>query len=145
MLARPARTRTTLLLAALVIAACGSRTGLELDTGSLEHVGTTTAPDGGGGSGSGGSSGGVGPVLCGPTPTVLATGQRGTVSLAVDDSNVYWTNQPWGDTTNGSVQRVALAGGTPTTLASSPSTRPACTGTTSGTAPSSPSRSVAAR
>jgi sugar lactone lactonase YvrE len=103
------------LLVALAIVACGARTGLDLDTGSLENVGTTGAPDSGGGSGS--SSGGVGPVLCGPTPRMLASGPDGSVSLVLDANNVYWTAQPYGNVADGGVLSVPLAGGTPTTLA----------------------------
>jgi sugar lactone lactonase YvrE len=44
-------------------------------------------------------------------PTTLATGGR-PQGVAVDETNVYWT-----DSASQSVQRVPLAGGTPTTLA----------------------------
>ncbi|HEY6459805.1 MAG TPA: hypothetical protein VIY73_06625, partial [Polyangiaceae bacterium] len=54
----------------------------------------------------------------GGPPTTLASGQDGPHGIAVDGSNVYWTNQGDGFDPDGSVMKVPLAGGTPTTLAS---------------------------
>jgi hypothetical protein len=54
----------------------------------------------------------------------LATGQAYTSSIAVDEINVYWTNRvsfsvQWGyDDGVGTVMKLPLGGGTPTTLAS---------------------------
>jgi len=45
--------------------------------------------------------------------TVLATGQQGAYSIAVDSTSVYWNNY----VVNGSVMKVALDGGDPVTLA----------------------------
>ena len=49
----------------------------------------------------------------------LATGQNTVFDLAIDSTNVYWND--WGQQTptmtNGSLMRVPIAGGTPTTIA----------------------------
>jgi hypothetical protein len=44
--------------------------------------------------------------LEGGAPSVVADGQRGVLSLAVDGKNAYWTSMP-----NGHVLGVPLAGG----------------------------------
>jgi hypothetical protein len=51
---------------------------------------------------------------CNGAPTVLAV-DTGVVALAVDATNAYWITQV------GTISKVGLAGGTPTTLASGPS------------------------
>jgi hypothetical protein len=53
--------------------------------------------------------------LDGGAPVTLATAQAGTLGLAVDDRNVYWTNQL---KLTGSVASVPKAGGVVTTIAS---------------------------
>jgi sugar lactone lactonase YvrE len=50
----------------------------------------------------------------GGSPVMLAAGQNQPISIAVDDVNVYWTNEGG----SGSVMKVPVGGGTPTTLAS---------------------------
>jgi hypothetical protein len=56
----------------------------------------------------------------GGTPKTLAAAQASPASLAVDGTNVYWTN--YGTLANnyadGSLMSVPVAGGTPTVLAS---------------------------
>lgn len=50
---------------------------------------------------------------CGPTPTVLASGQQGPSALAVDATNVYWVNvlpQAAGSAGHSQVMRCAIAG-----------------------------------
>jgi hypothetical protein len=58
----------------------------------------------------------------GGTPTMLATTERSVAGIALDATNVYWTeaSSPATDisTSDGSVRFVPLAGGMPTTLAS---------------------------
>jgi len=62
--------------------------------------GRAAGPGGGAGSSGGG------------TPAVLASGERGAWAIAVDATNVYWTNQE-----ARTVMKVPIAGGTPVTLA----------------------------
>lgn len=62
--------------------------------------------------------------IAGGTATVLATGQSVPQGIAVDGTSVYWANEgtgigPDGGTEwNGSIMKVPVDGGTPTTLAS---------------------------
>jgi hypothetical protein len=51
----------------------------------------------------------------GGTVVTLANGLKDPAAIAVDASNVYWTNNIYG---YGSIMRVSKAGGTPTVLAS---------------------------
>jgi len=51
---------------------------------------------------------------CVPGPVLLASGQNGARSIAVDATYVYWAD----DNSPGAVMRVSKAGGTPTTIAS---------------------------
>jgi hypothetical protein len=92
-------TNVRLLLAAAVVAACGSRTGFDLGAAAV------VAGDAGTGSSS----------PCGAQPTVLASGQPDPVDLAVDATSVYWTTQPIGNPSAGSVVKVPIAGGPTTT------------------------------
>ena len=48
----------------------------------------------------------------GGSPTILVSGLRAPLDLAIDSTSVYWT------TFAGTVMKVPLGGGTPTTLAS---------------------------
>lgn len=48
----------------------------------------------------------------GGTAQTLTSGQAGPFDIAVDSTNVYWTNQ------DGTVMKVPLGGGTPVRLAS---------------------------
>jgi hypothetical protein len=48
---------------------------------------------------------------------LLAQGQTAPLQIAVDDTNVYWTNQGDGMSIHGSVVKVPIAGGAPVTLA----------------------------
>ena len=52
-------------------------------------------------------------ICSGGCLTLLASGQDGADAVAVDDTNVYWT-----DHGNGTVMKEPIGGGTPTTLAS---------------------------
>jgi hypothetical protein len=58
-------------------------------------------------------------ALGGSPQTTLATGQTRPITLAVDDTNVYWIDQTSGYATPavGSILKVPIAGGTPTVLA----------------------------
>ncbi len=49
----------------------------------------------------------------GGSPVILADGQNQPIDIAVDGTNVYWTNEGG----SGSVMKVPTSGGTPTTLA----------------------------
>lgn len=69
-------------------------------TGQVDVGQVWMAPPGGGGQG-----------------TLLATGQTAPKQIAVDDQNVYWTNQGDGVSIPGSVVKVPIQGGTPVTLA----------------------------
>jgi hypothetical protein len=55
---------------------------------------------------------------CGAAVTTLAAGQGGPFAIALDESNVYWLNNNAGQ--GGEVMKVALAGGTPVILGTSP-------------------------
>lgn len=56
---------------------------------------------------------------CGGMPTVLAAGQYGSNTLAVDATAVYWTNEGDGTPSTGTLVKCAVGGcgGTPTILA----------------------------
>lgn len=65
--------------------------------------------------------------VTGGTPTTIATNQDWPWAIAVDDNNVYWTNYDngsagtvgapgLGQTTSGTVMKVAVTGGTPVML-----------------------------
>ncbi len=69
-------------------------------TGPLDVGQVWMAPPGGGGQGK-----------------LLADGQTAPLQIAVDDQNVYWTNQGDGISIRGSVVKVPIQGGTPVTLA----------------------------
>jgi hypothetical protein len=61
-------------------------------------------------------------ALSGGTPRTLASNQ-GPVGIAVDATSVYWTD--WTDSGEGTVMKVPIGGGDPTTLASGQSS-PSC-------------------
>jgi hypothetical protein len=63
------------------------------------------------------SCGGQGCVMGVCTPTTIATMLDNAYALALDNTNVYWTEQGTG--TNGLVVQEVVGGGTPITLASS--------------------------
>jgi hypothetical protein len=65
-----------------------------------------------------GSAGGSASATSGPIKT-LASGQSSPYGVAVDSTSVYWTNSGVG-TSDGAVMKVPIGGGTPTTLASGP-------------------------
>ena len=61
----------------------------------------------------------------GGTPSILATNDQYPGSLAIDGTNIYWTQAPFSYRTNdgvtpdqGTVMKMPLGGGTPTTLTS---------------------------
>jgi hypothetical protein len=56
--------------------------------------------------------------LDGGLPTVLAVDQKVPWGIAVDSTNVYWTNLSLDDLSAGAVMKVPLAGGSPVALAS---------------------------
>ena len=55
--------------------------------------------------------------LDGGTPATIASGQADPAGIAVDATNVYWTNNASGNGA-GTVMKVPLGGGSPTALAS---------------------------
>jgi hypothetical protein len=124
--------------ACLLIAACGSRSGLGLDFEALAGAGGSALGGSGGGSGaagSGGSGGGVvggsggsdppdaGSALCpaGSAPVVLAAGAQTADAhgIALDAGFVYFTRAPY--TSAGAVMRVSRFGGSLESLAPSES------------------------
>jgi hypothetical protein len=128
-MAQPHRSTLTLLLAgspALTVcglAACEQLIGLE--PGELRATTTTTSTSttgtpsqgGGGVGGAGGSgghaSGGSAGAAGGSAVVVLAIEQPDPLMIAVDETNVYWTNEA----SSGSVVRVSIDGGSPTVIA----------------------------
>ena len=108
------------------LSGCGARTSLPDANGS-------GAPDGTGGSvaaaggttGSGGGSpsagsGGSGPCQPGEPPVMLASGQMGPESIAIDSTRAYWTDA---DSFSGRVMSAPLAGGAAAEVATA-QTRP---------------------
>jgi hypothetical protein len=61
----------------------------------------------------------IGGVPDGGVPTTLASGQANPFSVALDSTDIYWTNEGsiGGTSNNGSVVKVSFSGGTPTILA----------------------------
>jgi hypothetical protein len=79
--------------------------GIALDTTATNVYWTVNAPNG---------QGAVMKVArAGGTPTTIATGQNFPAGIAVDATNVYWTNN-----LDGTIMKAPLAGGTPTVIAS---------------------------
>src|SRR6476659_6473839 len=86
----------------------GSRSTAALALGYALGCATGCGGDGPAGPGSGGLGGAGG----GGTPTVLAANEPGAWAIAVDATDVYWTNQD-----ARTVMKVPIAGGTPVMLA----------------------------
>src|SRR4029079_2605938 len=87
---------------------------------ALAAFAAAVAGCGGGGAagpGAGGAGGGAAGGNGGGTPIVLASGEVGAWAIAVDATNVYWTNQE-----ARTVMKVPIAGGTPVRLAMGAST-----------------------
>jgi hypothetical protein len=122
-------------LLAAVLPSCGgddSATTTLSDAGDASHVGMEAAPpDTGGGVDTGLTDSPVVPTDApqdapqeadsGPSlPVVLASGQDSPTGIALDATYVYWTNNAAASDagTGGSVNRVAIAGGSVSVLAS---------------------------
>ncbi|HMG57155.1 MAG TPA: hypothetical protein VK601_26830, partial [Kofleriaceae bacterium] len=89
----------------------GSTTGSDAGSSTCSsQIDLTSDPDNCGACGHSCNGGACQASLC--QPVALAIGQNNPQGIAVDTGNVYWTS---GD---GTVQRMAIAGGAPTTLAS---------------------------
>jgi hypothetical protein len=112
--------RSWVMSGSLLLAACGSRSGL-LGVGDEAPLGSGGVGGGGGVSGIGGSgvggNGGAGGVTpqCAPSggPTELANGVEGAHAIAVDGTHVYFTIAKDG----GSLFRVPKLGGAKETIA----------------------------
>src|SRR5262245_16644592 len=96
----------------IVISGCMAAQVTRLLAKSLFALAVGAAAACGSGGSAGPGSGGAGGTASGGVPTVLASGEIGAWAIAVDATNVYWTNQE-----TRAVMKVPVAGGTPMALA----------------------------
>ncbi len=103
----------------LVVVGCGSGTSSDSVKDAGEDVGTAGSVGTGGGGGvggtgaSGGTGGSGGSGVCQQAPVAIVSGLTNAYGIAVDDANVYWT-----DNNSGTVMKAPKTGGTPQVLAS---------------------------
>ena len=107
---KPMKTLLCIAAGALLMVACGDSNG-------------TTTGGSNGSSGSSGSSGSTTGTSGQTDPTIIATGLTDPQDLAITSDSVFWTSEPQqpgsGAPVPGTIQKVAITGGTPSTVIAS--------------------------